>query len=43
MNPMTETRKTNVQLSPMILHFLVVFVFIRKRFVNISFMHLSQN
>jgi hypothetical protein len=43
MNPMAETRKTNVQLSPMILHFLAIFVFIRKRFVNISFMHLSQN
>ena len=43
MNPVTETRKTNVQLSPMILHFLVKFVLIRKRFVNISFIHLSQN
>jgi len=44
MNPMTETRKTNVQLSPMNAQFLLVmFVFRRKRFVNISFMHLSKN
>ncbi|SVB87712.1 uncharacterized protein METZ01_LOCUS240566 [marine metagenome] len=44
MNPMTETRKTNVQLSPMNAPFLLVmFVFRRKSFVNIFFMHLSKN